>query len=45
MLKKWSKSNFQIRNKTRLFDSKTRTQEIKRTQNVQDKHENESLLY
>jgi hypothetical protein len=38
MLKKRFKFNFQIRNKTRLHDSKTKTQ------NVQDKHGNKSLL-
>jgi hypothetical protein len=34
-----AKFNFQTKNKTRLCNSKTRTQ------NVQDKHENEFLLY
>jgi hypothetical protein len=37
-LKKWFKFNFQTKNKTRLCDSKTRTQD------VQNKCENESLL-
>jgi len=40
-----SKFNFQIRNKTRLCDSKTRTQELKmKTRDVQDKYENGFLL-
>ncbi len=40
-----SKSNFQTRNKIRLSDSKTKTQELRiRTQDVQDKHEYKSLL-
>jgi hypothetical protein len=40
MLKERSKSNFQIRNK------KIKTQELRtKTQDVQNKHENESLLY
>ncbi len=38
MLKRRSKSNFQTRNKTRLCDSKTKTQY------VHDKHEDGSLL-
>jgi len=37
-LKERSKFNFQTRNKTKLCDLKTRTQ------NVQDKRENKSLL-
>ncbi len=44
-LKEGSKSNFQTRNKTRLCDSKIKTQELRtRTRNVQDQHENGSLL-
>jgi hypothetical protein len=40
-----SKSNFQTRNKIRLCDSKTKTQEpIIRTWDVQNKLENGSLL-
>ncbi len=40
-LKERSKSNFQIRNKTRLCDSKTKTQELKtRTCEMQNKNEN-----
>jgi hypothetical protein len=40
-----SKSNFQIRNKTRLCDSKIKTQKLKtRTWNVQNKCENKYLL-
>ncbi len=38
-------SNLQTRNKTRLCDSKTKTCEPwTKTQDVQDKHENGSLL-
>ncbi len=44
-LKERYKSNFQTRNKTRLCDSKIRTQKHKtRTRDVQNKRENESLL-
>ncbi len=44
-LKDRSKFNFQIRIKTRLCDSKTRTQELKkRIWDVQNKHENIILL-
>jgi len=44
-LKERFKSNFQTRNKTRLYDSKKRTQKIKIiAQNVQNKCENEYLL-
>jgi len=44
-LKKNLKSNFQIRNKTRLCNSKTRTRELKiRKWDVQDKCENKFLL-
>jgi hypothetical protein len=43
---KVDKSNFQTRNKTRLCDLKTITQELKiRTQKLQYKHENISLLF
>ena len=36
----YCKSNFQTKNKTRLCNSKIRTQELKtKTQNVQNKHE------
>jgi hypothetical protein len=39
------KSNFQTKNKTRLCDSKTKTQELRtRTWGMQDQHENKSLL-
>jgi hypothetical protein len=39
------KSNFQTRNKAKLCDSKIRTQGLRiRTQDVQDKCENEYLL-
>jgi hypothetical protein len=44
-LKERFRYNFQIRNKTRLCDSKTKIQELKtRTQDVQDKCENNFLL-
>jgi len=44
-IKKMSNFNFQTRNKTRLIDSNTRTQELKvKTQDVQDKCENLFLL-
>jgi len=44
-LKEKFKSNFQIRNKIRLCDSKTKTQKLRtKTWNVQNKHENGSLL-
>jgi hypothetical protein len=40
-----SKSNFQTRNKIRLSNSKTKTQELRiKTQDVQDKHEYKCLL-
>jgi hypothetical protein len=45
MPKERSKFNFQTRNKTRLCDSKIRTQELKtKTQDVKKKRENEFLL-
>ncbi len=44
-LKERSKSNFQTRKKTKLCDSKIKTQELKtRTQNVESKLENGFLL-
>jgi hypothetical protein len=44
-LKERSKSCFQIKNKTRLCDQKTKIQKLKtRTRDVQDKRENGSLL-
>jgi hypothetical protein len=44
-LKKRFKFKFQTMNKTRLHDSKTKTQELKRrTWDVQDKHGNNFLL-
>jgi hypothetical protein len=44
-LKMMFKSNFQTRNKTRLCDSKIKTQDlITRTRDVHDKCEDESLL-
>jgi hypothetical protein len=44
-LKERFKSNFQTRNKIRLYDSKTITQELKtRTWNVQNECENGFLL-
>ncbi len=43
-LKERSKLNFQTRNKTRLHDSKIKTQELRiRTRDVRDKCENGSL--
>jgi hypothetical protein len=45
IIKERSKFNFQRRNKTRLCDSKIRTQELRtKTQDVQNKCENISLL-
>jgi hypothetical protein len=44
-LKRGSKSNFQTKNKTRLCDSKIRTQDIRViTQDVHNKHEDGFLL-
>jgi hypothetical protein len=45
MLKERFKSNFQIRTKIILHDSKTKTPELRtRTRDVQDKRENGYLL-
>jgi len=45
MLKERFKSNFQIRTKLRLHDSKIKIQELRvRTRDVQDKRENGYLL-
>jgi hypothetical protein len=44
-VKKRFKSNFQTRNKTRLYDSKIKTQELgTRTRYVQNKRKKKSLL-
>jgi hypothetical protein len=45
MLKEKFKANFQIRNKTKLCDSKTKTQKLWiNRQDMWNKHENEYLL-